>query len=227
MYKIIIIPALFMVNVLIAQVQPVRDFIQVEIDTAALKRDYSTHKQLPVGFETQALLALSFFPELKNTQIDFIVEETMTPLASRPTLWSVFKRAKNRHYMITISNKSKGIMDSILLGNLNYNAQVGVLAHELSHVADYHTMNFWQFVRLAFGLLSTSYMNKFEYNTDQICIDHGAGYQLLAWSKNTNQFITPEIIEKYFGKEFLTTERYMFPKTIEQKISIHPLYQNN
>lgn len=129
--------------------------------------------------------------------------------------------------MITISSKSQGIMDSILLGNLNYNAQIGVLAHELSHVADYHTMSFWKFLRLAFGLLSTSYMNKFEYNTDQICIDHGAGYQLLAWSKNTNQFITPEIIEKYFGKEFLTTERYMFPKTIEQKISIHPLYQNN
>lgn len=225
MYKTIIIPALFIVNVVIAQVQPVKDFTKLETDTATLMRNFSTNKQLPNGFEIQALQALSFFPELKQIHIEFAVEETTTPLASRPTLWSVFRKPEKRHYIITISSKSKGIMDSILLGNLNYNAQVGVLSHELSHVADYHRMSFWKFIRLAFGLLSTSYMNKFEYNTDQICIDHGAGYQLLSWSENVNQFITPEVIKKYFGEDFLTTERYMFPHTIKQKMASHILYK--
>lgn len=126
--------------------------------------------------------------------------------------------------MITISTKSKGILDSILLSNLNYNAQVGVLAHELSHIADYNTMNLWQFIKLSFGLLSSSYMDKFEYNTDQICIDHGAAYKLLAWSKNTRLYLTPEVMRQYFGKKALTTERYMNPETIEQKIRTNILY---
>lgn len=225
MYKTLLIPVFFTVNALIAQARPIKDFTAIVADTVALKQEFSTNKQLPAGFEIQALQALSFFPELRNIHIDFIVQETVTPLASRPTLWSVFRKPEKRHYLITISSKSKGIMDSILLHNLNYNAQVGVLSHELSHVADYHKMNLWQFIRLAFGLLSTSYMNSFEYNTDQICINHGAGYQLLAWRENVNQFITPEIIKKYFGEDFLTTERYMFPSTIKQKMASHILYK--
>lgn len=225
MYKFILVPALLFVNVLLAQVKPVKDFTVAETDTSVLKDNFAINKKLPTGFEIQTLQALSFFPELKHIHIEFKVEETTTPLASRPTLWSVFRKPEKRHYIITISSKSKGIMDSILLGNLNYNAQVGVLSHELSHVADYHKMNFWKFIRLAFGLLSTSFMNKFEYNTDQICIDHGAGYQLLAWSENVGKHLNPEVIKKYFGEDFLTTERYMFPNTIKQKIASHILYK--
>lgn len=197
-----------------------------EQDLLSLKETYGNNKQLPIGYEKQALLALSFFPELKDISIEFKVAETMTPLTSRPTIWSVFRSPKNRHYLITISSKSKGIMDSILLGNLNYNAQIGVLAHELSHVSDYNTKNIWQFLRIGIGLLSKSYMDAFEYNTDQICIDHAAGYQLLAWSKNTRLYFTKETVEKYFGKDALTNERYMTPETIQQKINEHPLYQN-
>lgn len=196
-----------------------------DLELANLNEQYGKHKILPLGFEKQALIALSFFPELANISIEFKVTETMTPLASRPTLWSAFKKPRNRHYLITISSKSSGIMDSILLGNLNYNAQIGVLAHELSHVSDYNTKNFWQFLRLGFGLLSSSYMDKFEFNTDQICIDHGAGYQLLAWSENTRKYITKEIIEQYFGKKALTNERYMTPSTILKKIHENPIYQ--
>jgi hypothetical protein len=208
--------------------KPVRTFDAMEMnDTTLVKllETYGKNKLLPKGFEQQALLALSFFPELKGIAIEFRLEETITPLASRPTIWSVFRKAEKRHYLITISTKSKGILDSILLGNLDYNAQIGVLAHELSHVATYHQMHFFQFVRLGFGLLSTSYMNTFEYNTDQTCINHGAGYQLLAWSESTGHYFTREVIEKYFGKDGATAERYMFPETIKRKIAENPIYQ--
>jgi hypothetical protein len=85
-------------------------------------------------------------------------------------------------------------------------------------------MGFWQFVKLGLGLLSTDYTNEFEYNTDQICIDHGAGFQLLAWSQNTQQYFSKEVLEQYFGAEAARTERYMFPETIERKMKENPLH---
>jgi hypothetical protein len=228
MYKVPLIWSICcIVNLALAQ-KPVKAFDPMAVNAeqlASMEEAYGNNKILPKGFEQQTLLALSFFPELKDIAIEFRLEETITPLASRPTIMSVFRKASNRHYLITISTQSKGILDSILLGNLNYNAQIGVLAHELSHVATYHKMHFLQFVRLGFGLLSSNYMNRFEYNTDQTCIDHGAGYQLLAWSKNTREYFTKAIIEQYFGKEGVTVERYMFPETIEQKIAENPIYK--
>lgn len=207
--------------------QPVRDFSAVEgIDWELMESTYATNKVLPLGFERQALLALSHFPELKNSQISFKLTTDYTPLASRPTIWSVFRKPSNRHYIISISTKSKGILDSIILGNLNFNAQIGVLAHEISHVADYHTMGFWQFVRLGFGLLSTNYMDAFEYRTDSICIEHGAGFQLLAWSKQVRQYFTPEVMKQFFGEKALTKERYMTPETILKKIQTNSNYDH-
>lgn len=206
--------------------QPVSDFTAIQnINWEQYQTAFAKQKKLPAGFEKQALLALSFFPELKDVSIEFKLTTSLTPLASRPTIWSAFRKPQNRHYLISISTQSKGILDSILLGNLNYNAQVGVLAHELSHVADYNTKNFWQFVRLAFGLLSSDYMDAFEYNTDKICIEHGAGFQLLAWSLNVRQYFTPEIAKQYFGEDALTKERYMFPETIIRKMQEMPIYQ--
>lgn len=211
---------------LLAQ-QPIRDIALLQnTNWESYQTEFGNNKKLPQGYEKQALLALSFFPELKNIRIDFELTNDMTPLASRPTIWSVFRKPEKRHYLISISTKSKGILDSILLGNLNYNAQVGVLAHEISHVADYNTKNFWQFLRLGFGLLSSSYMDKFEYNTDAICIEHGAGFQLLAWSLNVRQYFTPEIVKQYFGENALTNERYMFPETIQQKMDRLPIYES-
>jgi hypothetical protein len=190
-----------------------------------LKSEFSQNKILPTGYEKQALIALSFFPELKDKNIEFILKETTTPLASRPSIWSVFKRPQNRYYMISISTKSIEILDKILLKNLDYQAQIGVLAHEISHVANYNKMNFWNFLRLGLGLLSSDYMDTFEYNTDQTCIDHGAGRYLLAWSKAVRKVFTKEQIESMFGKDAAQKERYMNPETIERIINTHPLYQ--
>lgn len=222
-------PELFLLvaltNCLWAQT-PIKDIALRTFNLLEYQQEFGSNKILPKGFEKQTLLALSYFPELKDIHIEFRLTNDLTPLASRPTIWSTFQKPSKRHYIISISTKSKGILDSILLGNLNYNAQVGVLAHELSHVADYHTKNIWQFIRLGFGLFSTKYMDAFEYNTDQLCINHGAGFQLLAWSENVRQYFTPEIVKQYFGENALTTERYMFPETINRKMAQLSIYQS-
>jgi hypothetical protein len=109
---------------------------------------------------------------------------------------------------------------------MDFNAQVGVLGHELSHVYDFSHQSLWSLLGSGIGHLSTSYIDRFEYRTDSICIAHGLGYQLLAWSR----FIRLTLhTENYDGSDnidmpVMNRERYMNPSTILKRIALDPRY---
>lgn len=173
----------------------------------SLRNLYGKNKILPEGYERQALLALAHYPELKDVCIEFRILETAVPLASQPTVLStLFRRASKRHYLVLISTRSKGWLGEILLQKLPFEAQVGVLGHELAHTADFVDRSFFGMMRVMFGNLSSSYLDTFEYETDQRAIDHGLGCDLLQWSIFTSGKVPASLSNG--------VERYMNPETI-------------
>lgn len=194
-----------------------------------LKEQFGNYKIIPKDFETQTLLALSYFPELKDIKIKFRLKNRTTPLATRPSFFSMFRAAKKRTYIITISQKSTSYLDAIALKNLNFNAQIGVLGHELCHISDYLNRGFSKMNRIGVDIIfSKKRIDTLEFNTDKSCIDHGLGYQLLAWSINVRENLKRE---NWLGAVNLTkdenSERYMNPSTITNIINNHPLYKQN
>lgn len=180
-------------------------------------------------YENQILIALSYFPELKDTKIKFRLKNRETPLATRPALFSMFRSAKKRTYIITISRKSTNYLDAIVFRNLNYNAQIGVLGHELCHVSDYLNKGFGKMCNVAaIEIFSKKAVDKFEFDTDLNSINHGLGYQLLDWSINVRENLKRV---NWLGAVNLTadekSERYMNPSTITAILSKHPLYREN
>ena len=149
-------------------------------------------------------------------------------LQIRPSFGGMLRSAKKRTYIITISKKSITYLDTILLQHLNYNAQIGVLGHELSHASDFFNKGFGKMCHVVVGHVSKKYVDHFEFNTDRICINHGLGYQLLAWSLNVRENLKSD---SGLGAATLpadaTNERYMNPSTIKNIIATHPLYQNH
>jgi hypothetical protein len=181
-------------------------------------QNISNNKILPPGFEKEAVTALQFFPELNKTAIRFRIIETYTPLSTRPTFLSIFKKPAKRKYIITISNKTIKELSPILFHNLTDSARVGVLGHELSHVADFQKKNFWGFIRLAIKHSSKKYQDQFEFNTDKICLNHGMAAYLLSWSKFVRSVLH---IKNWRGADNIKEmdagiERYMNPETIEK-----------
>ena len=175
------------------------------------------------------LIALSYFPELKDVKIVFRLRNRKTPLATRPTFFSMFCSAKKRTYVITISKKSTNYLNTIIFKNLNYNAQIGVLGHELSHISDYLNKGFGKMVVIAKNeLLSPTEVDKREFNTDLDCNNHGLGFQLLDWSINVRENLKRA---NWLGAVNLSndekSERYMNPSTIMEVLSKHPLYQEH
>lgn len=193
---------------------------------AALRKEFSTNKIIPSGYETQILIALSYFPELKNTAIVFRLKKANTPLSSRPKSFGLLQSAKTRKYIVTISEATSARLAPILFKNLNFNAQIGVLGHELSHVADYSTKGFRQMSNLLLiEIFSKNQVDSFERRTDFICIQHGLGYPLLSWSMSVRENLKTDNWRGANNIPFKSNkERYLNPETIIHYIHSLPLY---
>lgn len=193
-----------------------------------LRNNFGKQKSIPKSFENQILIALSYFPELKNTKIKFRLKNRTTPLATRPTFFGMFRSAKNRTYVITISEKSTNYLNAIVLKNIDYNAQIGVLGHELSHISDYLNKGFSEMFTVAINeLFYKKKVDEFEFKTDLNCINHGLGYQLLDWSIQVRENLKRDnwlgAVNLMGGK---SSERYMNPTTIANILEKHPLYKD-
>jgi len=183
-----------------------------------------TNKAIPTQYGDVIKIALSYYPELLSTKIKFKLTSKGSPLSARPTVFSIFHKAKNRKYIISICTKTKSRFDSILLNNLSFNSKVGVVAHELSHISFYNKKNGLYFIKLVFMHLSKKAIDKFEYNTDLRCIEHGLGYQLLSWSREVRLKLN---LMQWKGIKKMSAngrERYMNPESIIKKIKQNNIY---
>jgi len=176
--------------------------------------------KIPVAWRAPVIAALNNFPELQHTHIIFRVRHVRSPLSTRPSWWSLLKRKNNRLYIVTISDSTIPKLSPILFKYMQDDARTGVAGHELSHVADFCKKNIWQMLRVGFGHLSNRYVDRFEFKTDSICIRHGLGYQLLAWSIFVRKALHLSNWEgsDHIGDHVIPHERYMNPSTIERKI---------
>ena len=191
-----------------------------------LKKEYGNKKQYPPQFEKQILVALSYYPELKNTPIIFRTRPQHSPGFTRVTWVGLFEPSHIRHFLVVISDSTEEMLMPLLFKNVSFNAQLGLIGHELAHVADFLTKTTLQIIGHVIRNVSAKYIDRFEYNTDAICIAHGLGYQLLEWSlyvrkkMNTVNWDGPDYVHRAKKRA-----RYMNPPVIIKKIKETPLYQ--
>ena len=199
------------------------DFVSAEYE------EYAFKKKFPEEIKSQVLTALSYYPKLKDTRITFRFKKKKTPLTSRPRILHVFLPKKWRTYVITISTETTENFTPILFTKLPYNAQIGVLGHEIAHVVDYKTKASFQLIGLGFKIGKPSFVDQFEFKTDERTIAHGLGYQLLDWSTFVRKALG--IIEWKGASQALETgnvpkvnQRYMNPETIKNYMAKNPIY---
>ena len=180
------------------------------LELSSLRQNYGISKIIPAEIELQALRALSHYPELTATKIRFKWYKSKTAHSSRPDFRTILRKRTKRTYVICISTEVPDFYFPGMQAQLPYNAQVGVLGHELGHTAKYLQTRFWGL--LATGVrysLSGKFVIATEHETDQTTIAHGLGWQLLAWSK-----IAHPLLEQA-GRG----QNYLLPAEIEAVLS--------
>lgn len=145
----------------------------------ALRQEFGNNKSYPSEYEEQFLIALSHYPQLKDVTINLIFDKEKTTMSARPVISSLFCR--NRKYNIRINNADS--FKGILLSKVPFNAQIGVIGHELAHIVDYEEKSFGQIITTGIGYLSRKYKRKLEHRIDSETIKQGLGWQLLDWAK--------------------------------------------
>lgn len=143
--------------------------------------EYGPEKELPKGYEAQAREALSHFPELQGERIRFVVRPALVPLTSYVDPFSLI--GKRRTYLITISSAVLPPLRPLLLKGHSFDAQVGIIGHELAHIVDYRDRSAWEMLAVPFCSLRRECRNQFERRTDIRTVRYGLGKELLAWAE--------------------------------------------
>src|ERR1044071_3712625 len=72
-----------------------------------LHETFGNNKKLLPEFELAALTALSYYPELLDVKIEFAYSDSNTPVSAHPKYSTVFRKPKERTYMICVSHNLK------------------------------------------------------------------------------------------------------------------------
>lgn len=170
----------------------------------SFKQNFSQNKTVLNEYELAIYIALSFYPELSNSRINFKKAKIKTTLNARPTLGSLlFRSKKDRNYVIRINQE---IQDSVINFNaIPFNAKVGLLGHEFGHILDYKDKTIFQVTKRLLAYSSKKTKAKFEKEIDMITIKKGLGWQLYAWANYVLNQSNASMKYKAFKKEIYLT----------------------
>lgn len=200
---------------------PKREYIESEerLRYDDLLKTYGNNKILAEGYELQALIALSHFPELKDIAIEFVVRDARVPMAARPTMGSLLRGARSRKYQVISDTMMDERRSALLLKNQPFNAQIGILGHELAHIQYYLKRSFFGLVGDGICQLSDC-RRVWERENDMRLIDHGLGWQRYDHASFVRNNINQELTNRNTAEGSI----YMRPQEFIDVIDQHPLY---
>ncbi|WP_413977518.1 hypothetical protein [Maribacter sp. 2307UL18-2] len=168
---------------------------------------------IPDAIRKEAETAFSYYPELKETNIEFRFKKNIkkSTMQARPTFWSLFKSKKNRKYLVLVSKNFKISGKEFKTKDIDKDILIGWFGHELGHIMDYRNRSglnlFWFGIKYTF---SDSYIKEVERAADSYAVTAGMEDYIL----KTKRFILDEanISESYkqrIKKYYLSPDEIM------------------
>lgn len=179
--------------------EPIRSYelAQWQPRLQELRRAFGRNKKIPARYELACLLALSHYPELVNARVVFRVNGQRIPYTSRPSFISMLLPKLLWVYFVTISENPDYPQAAWLMKNMNLNAAVGAMGHELAHTSFYRRRNVYQMLGVGIDYAKRSYRRQFEHKTEVSALNHGLGWQLRDWAAETGaSYFSAELFEQ-------------------------------
>ncbi len=186
-----------------------------------IKKEFSHSKEIPSDFEIPFYIAIAQFPELQQTTITMKAKSFDLTLQAQPASNFLFSTKKSREYKIFV-NDDANTAHGVLFQHLPFDAQVGIMAHELSHIADYTKKTTWEMVIFILSFLGIKFRERMERLTDQEVIARGFGWQLYEWADFAMYKSSSPRRHKYYKLGY-----YLSPENIIEEIRSYPeLYKS-
>jgi hypothetical protein len=170
--------------------------------------EFKHNKKIPKILEHNILIALSHYPELKDTPISFVFKQDIKKsiMQAQPVFSSLLGGKESRAYQINISSMFKLTHSAMPIHQLPDSIIIGWIGHELGHIMDYERKNTFGIIAFGLGyLFSEKSLKKAEIVADTYAVNHGLGAYIL----DTKRFILdnsdlPEVYKKRIARLYLS-----------------------
>jgi len=136
------------------------------------------HKSIPVVLEKEIKAALSYYPDLAETPIDFVFDPHThkSIMLSQPVIASFFGGRQHRAYVVKINPQFATAHNAMPIQKVPKDILIGWFGHELGHIKDYTTRSntgmAWFGLKYA---CSDKFLMQAEQNADSYAVNHGLG----------------------------------------------------
>lgn len=141
------------------------------------------NKIVPDTIWREVYIALSHYPELRDTPIDFKFKKNIKKsfMQAQPKVNSLLKDRKNRSYIVFINQKFT-IEDEVFdITTVPSEVLIGWIGHELGHIMDYRDRSSADLVWFGVKYLtSKNYIREAEKAADTYAVNHGLGEEIIA-----------------------------------------------
>jgi len=173
-------------------------------------------KIIPESIAAEIKTALSYYPELNNTSINFKFKKDIkkSTMQAQPTLGSFLKPKSKRKYNIFISETVKISGDVYYTKKMPKDVLIGWIGHELGHIMDYKNRSNLNLIWFGIKyLLSSNHIVEAERAADTYAVKSGMENYILT----TKEFILnqSDIDEKYIAR---IKRFYLSPEEIMEVI---------
>ncbi len=177
----------------------------LQAHTSLFSPSVSIPKQVQTAFEE----TLQYYPELGGVDVKLVPKPNKSAsMSAAPKVNVLWRNKKNRQYRIYIKLGGPE-KNGLQVQQLSHELLLGVLGHELGHIADYHQKTRWQLICMGIQQMSKKYVAQMERQTDKIAIEHGLGNYLLQFREYVLQL---EHMPKFKQR---TIKNYLTPNEIK------------
>ena len=172
---------------------------------------------IPESIKKEILTALSYYPELKNTTINFEFKKKIkkSTMQAQPSFGSFFRKKEKRSYNIYMSETVNISGETLYTKNMPSNVLIGWIGHELGHVMDFRDRS--NFNLIWFGIkyvLSDKHIVETERSADTFAVQSGMEKYIL----KTKEFI---LNQANIDKEYIARIKryYLSPEEIMELVN--------
>lgn len=194
------------------------ELISTNSSTRKERLQFYSNKRIPAVIEKNVLTALSFYPELKNTSINFIFKKDLktSVMQAQPVFTTLLRSRKNRSYRIIISSKFRLIKDELPILQIPDEVMVGWIGHELGHILDYEGKTNKQLVSFGYNYyFNSTFVKHAEMVADSLAVERGMGNYIVS----TKRFILDHagLPQAYKDK---IARLYLSPDVIVEQVKV-------
>ena len=194
------------------------ELISTNSSTSKERLQFCSNKRIPAVIEKNVLTALSFYPELKNTSINFIFKTDLktSVMQAQPVFTTLLRSRKNRSYRIIISSKFRLIKDELPILQIPDEVMIGWIGHELGHILDYEGKTNKQLVSFGYNYyFNSTFVKHAEMVADSLAVERGMGNYIVS----TKRFILDHagLPQAYKDK---IARLYLSPDVIVEQVKV-------